>query len=60
MLEEGNHQKQNAIIEYAKIAREEAQSGVNWSHNLQDDKSSHDFHTGKAFSQLNNILISGR
>jgi len=60
MLKEGNQQKQNIIIEDVKIARQEAQNGVNWSHNLTNDKSSHDFHTGKAFSQLNNILISGR
>ena len=60
MLKEGSQQKQNIIIGDAKIARQEAQSGINWSHNMKDDKSSHDFHTGKAFSQLNNILISGR
>ena len=59
MLKEGSQQKQN-IIEDTKIARQKAQSGVNWSHNLKDDKSSHDFHTGKAFSQINNISISGR
>jgi hypothetical protein len=60
ILKEGSQQKQNIIIEDVKIARQEAQSGVNWSHNMRDDQSSHDFHTGKAFSQLNNILISGR
>lgn len=60
MLKEGSQQKQNIIIEDVKIARQEAQSGINWSHNMRDDKSSHDFHTGKAFTQLNNILISGR
>ena len=60
ILKEGSQQKQNIIVEEAKIARQEAQSGANWSHNMRDDQSSHDFHTGKAFSQLNNILISGR
>ncbi len=60
ILKEGNPQKQNIIIDDVKIARQEAQSGINWSHNLKDDKSTHDFHIGKAFSQLNKILISGR
>jgi hypothetical protein len=51
--------KSNGIFikEYDKIAREEAISGVNWSHIAKDDKSIHDFHTKKAFTRLNNIAI---
>ena len=58
--EEGRQQKQNIIIEDSKRARLEAENGINWSHNLRNDRSIHDFHTGKAFSKLNNIAISGR
>jgi hypothetical protein len=58
--EEGRQQKQNIIIEDSKRARLEAANGINWSHNLRNDRSIHDFHTGKAFTKLNNILISGR
>lgn len=43
------------IKEYDKVAREEAERGVNWSHTLKDDKSIHDFYTKKAFTKLNNI-----
>jgi hypothetical protein len=56
--QEGRRQRQNIIIEDAKIAMQEAQKGINWSHNVKDDKSTHNFHNGKAISQLNNILIS--
>jgi hypothetical protein len=58
--EEGRQQKQNIIIEDSKRARQEAENGINWSQNLRDDRSIHDFHTGKVFSKLNNISISGR
>ena len=58
--EEGRAQKKNIIIEDAKTARQEAEKGVNWSHNSKEDRSVHTFHEGKAFVQLNQILISGR
>jgi hypothetical protein len=45
------------IKEYDKIAREEAERGVNWSHTSKDDKSIHDFYTKKVFTKLNNIAI---
>lgn len=45
------------IKEYDKVAREEAERGVNWSHTSKDDKSIHDFYTKKAFTKLNNIAI---
>ncbi|MFA5322085.1 MAG: hypothetical protein WC373_05370 [Smithella sp.] len=60
ILKEGSQQRQNIIIEDAKIARQEAQSGANWSHNLKNDRSTHNFHAGEAFSHLNNISIYGR
>jgi hypothetical protein len=56
MLKEGNQQKQNIIIASAKIARQEAQSGANWSHNLKNDRISHDFHIAKVFKQFSNIF----
>lgn len=59
-LKKGNQQNQNVFIEYLKIARQEADSGVNWSHSSKDDSSIHTFNIRKAFSQLNNISISGR
>ncbi|PKN38221.1 MAG: hypothetical protein CVU62_05015 [Deltaproteobacteria bacterium HGW-Deltaproteobacteria-2] len=45
------------IKEYDKVAREEAERGVNWSHTSKDNKSIHDFYTKKAFTRLNNIAI---
>ena len=56
MLKEGNQQKQNIIIVSAKIARQEAQSGANWSHNLKSDRTTHDFHIAKVFQQFSNIF----
>jgi hypothetical protein len=56
--QEGRLQRQNTIKEEARIALDDVQKGINWSHNLKDDKSTHNFHYGKAISQLNNILIS--
>jgi hypothetical protein len=58
--EEGRSQKQNIIIEDVKTARQEAEKGVNWSHSTKEDRSVHTFHEGKAFVQLNQVLISGR
>ena len=45
------------IKEYDKIAREEADSGVNWTHISKDDKSIHDFNTKKAFTKLKNFAV---
>jgi hypothetical protein len=56
MLKEGNQQKQNIIIASAKIARQEAKSGANWSHSFKNDRSSHDFHIAKVFQQFSNIF----
>jgi hypothetical protein len=58
--EEGRRQKQNDIIENAKIARQEVDRGINWSHGCKGDRASHDFHTGKSFRQLDSIAISER
>jgi hypothetical protein len=58
--EEGRRQKQNDIIENAKIARQEVDRGINWSHSCKGDRASHDFHTGKSFRQLDSIAISER
>lgn len=45
------------IKEYDKITREEAKTGVNWSHTSKDDKSIHDFYTKKVFTKLNKIAL---
>jgi len=45
------------IKEYNKIAREEADSGVNWSRITKNDKSTYEFHSKKAFAKLNIIAI---
>jgi hypothetical protein len=52
-------QKQGVIMEDATNARREASNGSNWSHNWDNDKPSHDFHTGEAYRQLKSISISG-
>ena len=54
--EEGRQQRLNIIIQDAKRAVQEADSGANWSHNIQNDRSSHVFQTAAAFKQfINNI-----
>ena len=59
LSKEGREQKP-FIAEQAEKARKDAESGINWSHNWQEGKASHQFHTGKAFGQLNNTTISVR
>jgi hypothetical protein len=59
LLKEGRKEKP-FITEEAEKARKDAESGIHWSHNWQDDKASHQFHAGKAFGQLNNTAISER
>jgi len=60
MLKEGNQQKQNIIIESAKIARHETESGANWSHILKNDRTIHNFHIAKAFQQFNNNILTAK
>ncbi|HUN55150.1 MAG TPA: hypothetical protein VMU29_08350 [Smithella sp.] len=54
--EEGRQQKLNTVIEDAKRALQDANSGANWSHHSIDDRINHDFQTSKAFKQFNNDI----
>ena len=57
--EEGRQQRLNIITQDAKRALQEADSGANWSHNIQNDRSSHVFQSAKAFKQfINNISVA--
>ena len=57
--EEGRQKRLNIIIEDAKRALQEADSGANWSHNIKNDRTSHDFQTAKAFKQfINNMSVA--
>lgn len=46
-----------SINEYDKIAKEEAKTGVNWSHTSNDDKSIHDFYTKKVLTKISKIAL---
>jgi hypothetical protein len=59
LSKEGREQKP-FITEEAEKARKDAESGIHWSHNWQEDKASHQFHAQKAFGQLNSTAISER
>jgi len=57
--EEGRQKRLNIIIEDAKRALQEADSGANWSHNIKNDRTSHDFQSAKAFKQfINNMSVA--
>jgi hypothetical protein len=57
--EEGRLQRLNIMTENAKRAIQEADSGANWSHNIKNDRTSHDFQTAKAFKQfINNMSVA--
>jgi hypothetical protein len=54
--EEGRQERLNIVIEDAKLALQDADNGVNWSHKIKDDKTDHDFQSSKAFKQFNNNI----
>ncbi len=57
--EEGRQKRLNIITQDAKQALQEADSGVNWSHNISNDRSSHVFQSAKAFKQfISNISVA--
>ena len=57
--EEGRQKRLNIITQDAKRAVQEADSGANWSHNVNNDRSSHVFQSAKTFKQLiNNISVA--
>jgi len=57
--EEGRQQRLNIMTEDAKRAIQEANSGANWSHNTNNDRSSHVFQSAKAFKPfINNISVA--
>jgi len=57
--EEGRQKRLNIITQDAKRAVQEADSGANWSHNINNDRSSHVFQAAKAFKQfINNISVA--
>jgi hypothetical protein len=57
--EEGRQKMLNIITRDAKRALQEADSGANWSHNINNDRSSHVFQATKAFKQfINNISVA--
>jgi hypothetical protein len=54
--EEGRQERLNIVIGDAKLALQDADNGVNWSHKIIDDKTNHDFQSEKAFRQFNNNI----
>jgi len=57
--EEGRQKRLNIITQDAKQALQEADSGANWSHNIKNDRTSHDFQSAKAFKQfINNMSVA--
>jgi hypothetical protein len=57
--EEGRQKRLNIIAQDAKRALQEADNGANWSHNIKNDRTSHDFQTAKAFKQfINNLSVA--
>lgn len=61
LLKKGKQQNRNTFTESLRIARQEADSGINWSHSDKDNSSIHTFNIQKtAFKKLSNISISER
>ena len=54
--EEGRQERLNIVIEDAKMALQDANNGVNWSHNIINDRTCHVFQSAKAFKQFNNNI----
>jgi len=60
MLKNSNKENRNMFAEEIRMARQEAESGANWSPGLKNDKSTYSFHIGKALVSVNKIIISSR
>ena len=64
MLKNSGREKQDVFAEEIRLARQEAESGTNWSQNQTEDRLTYvynnSYHVGQALDIINNMIISSR
>jgi len=60
ILKEGTQRNRNILQENMKIARQDAESGVNWSRHVNNDITTCNFHSGKTIKDILNFNVSER